>query len=294
MGAACHAGWLTAAILVLLCLHLGPGSVVAQEGVDAGAQRAALRAMLDTESRLLRLDQQAYLEAREQERSARGDLEGATAELDAVLATRVGSGQQLGVAELESLEVQRAVAGATAEIVSSRVEQLRQSILERNRRLSGLRQELGRFGGPAAGGDPITGRWSVTLASPRQSGLFELRLQGAVITGTYVMDTAAPSLDSSLGLTAGVAGAGSVRGTYLNGNVRLERIDQRRGLDGVLEGEVDASLGLMRGFYSPSELSSGGAGGAGWTGLRISTEVTGDLLDTSGDASGDDAEGEQR
>jgi len=240
---------------------------------EDAAQAAALRAMLETEKELMHRDRQDYAAAREQERSAVEEVEEATQNLDAALAGTAADSLET----LESLDVRRRVARATAEIFSSRAEELRRNLLERTRHLATLEGRLARFAGILDASDPITGRWSVTIASPRQSGTFQLRLDGTVVSGTYEMEGGR---------------RGSVRGTYVGKMLRIERIDTSRGLDGVLEGEVEVELGLARGFYSPTLLSEGGPGGAGWTGVRVSTEFDREEPSETADVGG--IEGESR
>jgi hypothetical protein len=220
-------------------------------GVWAPAVQAAqgLEAEVRVEERLLAADLRAYQEAREQERGALAELEEATARLDAALsapAPRSG--------DAEDLDAERQVALAAAEVVARRVGELRRRLLERLRRGAALREEILRGAALPAPADPITGRWRVEVSSPREAGTFQLRLAGTVVEGTYSFDGGR---------------SGSLRGTYVGNRLSLDRLDGERGLDGLFEGTVDAAAGAVRGFWTPTRLSGGAPGGAGWSGVRV-------------------------
>jgi hypothetical protein len=217
-----------------------------------GEGGAGLEAQLRVEERLLADDLRAYGEARDQERQALSELEEVAARLDAAV-----SGLTPRLEDLEQIEIERAVAQAAAEVIGRRVADLRLRLLERVRRTAALRQELFQRAGLAAEADPISGRWRVEIGSPRQEGTFDLRLLGSVVEGTFAFEA---------GRT------GSLRGTYVAGRLRLERIDAQRGLDGTFEGSVDPATGVARGFWSPALLSDGGPGGAGWSAVRVREE----------------------
>jgi len=213
-------------------------------------QGVGLEAQLGLEEGLFADDLRAYQETREQERSALSDLEQVAARLDAVLASA-----EPRLADLEQIEVERAVAMAAVELLGRRVAELRLRLLERIRRAAALRQALLRGGAGPIPADPISGRWRIEISgTPRQEGTFELRLAGTVVEGTYAF--------------AG-GRSGSLRGTYVANRLSLERLDAERGLDGLFEGTVDPAAGVVRGFWSPTVLSGGGPGGAGWSGVRV-------------------------
>lgn len=243
-----------ALVLAAVCaLLVGPAGPAAAQDAEANAS-PGLRLLLEAEQRLIDSDRLAYLEAREQERTAWEDLEAATADLDASLSGTRISGDEGEADDLAALETRREVAQAALSIVSRRVEHLRQSLLASSRRLQALRGELIRSVNRGGTGQGITGRWSITLASPRSTGTFWLRREGSTVRGTYRMDNGKQ---------------GTLLGTYSGSVLRLERMDSQRGLDGRFEGTVEEGLGVVRGFYNPTLLTGDGPGSSGWSGVRL-------------------------
>jgi hypothetical protein len=106
--------------------------------------------------------------------------------------------------------------------------------------------------------DPITGRWRVKIASPPTTALFELQLTGTLVSGTFLLENERGE----------AAAAGSLRGTYAGGQLRLERVDTAGGVAGTYLGSVDAASGRASGLWSPRELSDGGPGITGWSAER--------------------------
>jgi hypothetical protein len=226
------------------------GLLLAGAALCGEAQGASdLEAQLRVEEHLLAADLVEYQEAREQERSALSDLEAVAARLDAVL-----SGPAPRLDDLEQIDAERAVAEAAVEVVGHRASELRLRILERVRRAAALRQEVLRGTALPGLADPITGRWRVEISAPRQEGTFDLRLAGTVVEGSFAF---------------GEGRSGSLAGTYVGNRLRLERLDAERGLDGIFEGTVDPAAGVVRGFWTPTLLSGGAPGGAGWSAVRV-------------------------
>lgn len=233
-------------LLCGLCAFLSAAAGAAQE------EGAALRSQLEIEEKLLAQEVQAYQQAREQQEEAQEAVREASRLLDEAV-----SRSPLDLDELDRLAIERVVAEAAARIFAQRVDEIQARILERARRAQVLRQELNRYAqGPAAPADPVSGRWRVQMTSPSQEGIFDLRLAGTVVEGSFRFEDGRN---------------GSLRGSYVGDRLHLERIDSERGLDGVFEGTVDPALGVARGFWSPSLLSGGGPGGAGWSAVRTSS-----------------------
>lgn len=232
--------------LFAFLLFLLAGAAAAQQ---EGA--ASLRAQLEVEEKLLVREIQAYQAVREQQEEAREAVREASRLLDEAV-----SQSTLDVDELDRLALERMVAEAAARIFAQQVDEVQGRILEGARRTQLLRRELNRWAQGPTPTDPISGRWRVQMTSPPQEGLFELRLTGTVVEGGFRFEEGR---------------SGSLRGTYVGDRLRLERIDSERGLDGVFEGTVDPALGVARGFWSPSLLSGGGPGGAGWSAVRTSS-----------------------
>ncbi len=240
-----HAAWAFVTVFVLF----------ASPALAAGEAAAALKREIDVEERLLADALRAYAEARDQEKPALAGVAAAAARFDEAVARASTTPE-----DLDRLAAERAVAEAAAGIVTRRVDNLRTSIAGHLRRSRALRVELTRVSAEQPPGrDPISGRWRIEISAPPETGIFDLKLDGAQVSGSFSL--------------AG-GRAGSLKGTYAGGRLRLERIDTQRGPDGIFEGNVDAALGTVRGFWSPSILADGGPGGSGWSGVRVATEPT--------------------
>lgn len=213
------------------------------------SSRAALSAQLLVDTRVLAETLRAFGEARAQEKAAQTALITAENRQDLALIQASSTPEQLQRAEQE-----RAVAAAALAVLADRSQNLRQQLLFLAQRMAAARAELGRLA-PLTGlePDPISGRWQVAISSPPQSGIFELRLDGAQVTGTFQLDSGR---------------SGSLSGTFAGGRLRLQRTDNQRGFDGLFDGSVDATLGTVRGFYSPADLAAGEPAGSGWSGVR--------------------------
>lgn len=240
--------------LVLLLVAATLGLALAQQPTPPAPvpaespARAQIETDLRLERRLLTLDLAAYRQARERERSARARVDEVSGRLDQALA-----GDAVTLGTLEGLHDELSVARAAAQTASERVDYQLLRLQDRLRQIGFLESELGgRQGGRA---DPVTGRWRVRVAPPDQPGVFSLRLDGAVVTGSYRMDGGA---------------SGSFRGT-LSGNVlRMERIDSVRGFDATFTGTV--VNGRISGIWTATELASGEAAQGAWTAVRESEQ----------------------
>jgi len=67
-----------------------------------------------------------------------------------------------------------------------------------------------------------------------------MRFDGTLVTGTYHFSN---------------GDYGSVRGTYANHFLKLERIEARRGFDGTLEGAHDPESGVIQGVWQTIDLT---------------------------------------
>ena len=63
--------------------------------------------------------------------------------------------------------------------------------------------------------------------------------------------------------------AGSLRGTFVDNTVRLERIDARSGFDSTLVGLVDTAGGRISGTWQANEVGSGEPAAGQWTAVRL-------------------------
>ena len=98
----------------------------------------------------------------------------------------------------------------------------------------------------------IAGRWQVQILPQNVSGVFDLRLDGTVVSGTYQIGTS----------------KGSWRGTFVDNSVHLERIDAKGGFDSIFAGTFDPATQTIRGAWTANELASGGPTRGDWTATR--------------------------
>jgi hypothetical protein len=236
--------------LALCLLLLLPAGISAQEpttGTSAGvtASPSAAQTELRLERSLLSLDLVSYNEARERARRAQQSVNDVLTRLDQALA-----GDSVSLATLEALQDDLDAARAAARITEDRLSGHLQRIQERLRR-------IGLLDGGAAGAqraaDPLTGRWRVAVLPQNATATFDLRLNGTVVSGSYQVDGGS---------------AGSFRGTYAGGTLRLERIDARGGFDSVWEGTV--TNGRITGTWMANQLATGQPNRGDWTAVRES------------------------
>lgn len=215
--------------------------------VAASAQEEAFRFQVETElkleRRLLTLDLVAYKEARAREQRARDQLAAVVARLDQSLA-----GDSLALGVLEGLRDELTATREGVRIAGERVDEEVRRLQERLRRIGFLEGELGTR---EAARDPISGRWRVRIEPPETVGTFELRLAGTVVTGTYQLNGGT---------------SGSLKGTFISGKLRLERLDSSRGFDSVFEGTLAGNA--LSGTWTANELATGQPTRGQWTASR--------------------------
>lgn len=208
------------------------------------AYRAQVQTQLRLESSLLALDLASYREARDREVGARARVTEVAGRMDQALA-----GDTVALGNIEALHDELSAAREAASTAAQRVEERLVRLEERLRRIGFLEGEVGAR--VPARPDPVSGRWRVRILPQNAAGTFNLRLSGAVVTGTYTLD--------------GIS-SGSFRGTYTGNTLRLERIDERRGFDSTFVGTVGA--GQIQGIWLLNELATGGPSRGDWTATR--------------------------
>lgn len=222
-------------------------------GAGTAGEPDLLETSLRVEERLLAADLQAYAAGERRQREAWARLEEVRARLDDRLQARDAT-----LRELEELEARLAAAWEGAQTAAMETAELRRRIYERMRRMRILQEEiLAVRSRVEPKDDPISGRWRVEVNPGGATGVFHLQLHGALVQGSYEMDG---------------GGRGSLRGTYVAGTLRLDRIDAQRGFDSIFEGRVDGSRGEIVGFWQPTLLSPGGVAGGEWTAFKMANE----------------------
>lgn len=242
------------AVLAFHCLLvplLAAGTLPAQTAQEPSrpAAPAQLQSDLQLERKLLALDLVGYREARTREQSTLQAVGEAMQQLDQALA-----GDSLALGTLETLFDNLSVARAASQIAAERVDWQIQRLQDRMRRISFLE---GEAGGRSLRNDSIAGRWQVQILPQNLSGTFDLRLDGTVVSGNYAVQGGA---------------SGSLRGTFVDNRLRLERIDSRGGFDSIFLGTFDPATGRIAGSWTANELASGQPSRGDWSAVRAGAQ----------------------
>ena len=232
-------------ILVLALLPLAARAQEASTLPDASGQ-SQLQTELRLERRLLSLDLVTFNEIRERERRARERVNGVLDVLDETMA-----GDSLSLGGLETLHDELSTAREAARTAEGRLDAHLERLQERLRRIGLLEAESA--GGGVRQLDPVSGRWRVTILPQSLTAIFDLRLNGTVVSGTYQVAGSTP---------------GSFRGTYSGARLRLERIDSEGGFDSVWEGIVGENT--ISGAWQSNQLVTGQPTRGDWTAVRES------------------------
>lgn len=235
---------LLAVVLALAAALNLPAPALAQD------LRPFLETQLEMERQLLADDLRQYAAARERQKNESAAVEELLAGIDEQI-----EGGTVTLGDLEQRERELAAAQLALTGAEQLAATLRQRILDHLRRTALLGTSLEAQGqSPGLRIDPLSGPWRLTLQPGNHTGLLRLRLNGAVVSGEYELDG-----DSQ----------GSLRGTYSGGKLRLERVDGLRGLDSVLNGELDPARRQIDGTWTAVVLSSGGPASGTWTAVKV-------------------------
>lgn len=234
-----------AALLILLFAVALAGPGLAQTATAPSVSRPEIETDLQLERKLLALDLVGYREARDREQRARASVSEAMTRLDQAL-----SGASLALGTLETLFDDLSAARAATQIAAERLDWQIQNLHERMRRISFLEGELG---GRGVRNESIAGRWQVQVQPSGDTGILDIRVDGTVVSGTYSM-------------TGGAQG--SLRGTFVENRLRLDRIDARGGYDSVFLGIFDPAAQRITGSWTATELATGQPNRGEWTAVR--------------------------
>jgi hypothetical protein len=135
-------------------------------------------------------------------------------------------------------------------------QQLRQGIASRRTHLEQVELEVRRLEGSAqVQADDLSGKWNVIIEPGGLRGQFEVRLDGTLVNGTYQLSG---------------GWKGSLRGTFIGGNLRLERIDTQLGFAATYLGRLAGPEGDRRleGSWEATNLAAGMPASGTWVGRR--------------------------
>ena len=234
LGAAC----------LLITLSIVPASL-------AQAPARILEISFLLEAKMLEADSDRYTEAREREVAAWGILSRLNASMDELLADPQISPDRVRQHDFDlSASLESAIARARDSAAH------RRQIILRMERLFELGAEFERQRDRAlVKTSDLEGFWRVELTSYPALGLLEFRFDGTLVTGTYRFSN---------------GDSGSLRGTYANHFLKLERIEASRGFDGTMEGQHDPETGWIQGTWQSALQSGEEARYGDWTAQKLS------------------------
>ncbi|MEM7048223.1 MAG: hypothetical protein AAF604_01130 [Acidobacteriota bacterium] len=223
-------------------------ALVASAPLTAQNARSVNGALLELEEQLLQSDATALREQRRSLQTARQQIEEREERLASALV-----GELPPRAELDRLRQALVESRAAAAEAQEAFDRLWWRIEGRLDRMVALRSNLGQVDDRLREVTPAYGRWLINVQPEDLSGTFRLRQNGAVVTGTY---------------TLGDGSAGSLRGTFVDGELELERVDRSLGFDRIFLGRLSTTGNEIEGTWQPTTLSDGGPGGGTWTARR--------------------------
>jgi hypothetical protein len=209
-----------------------------------------LRVQADIEKRLLVSDFASLERITEQLRSATDRM----MRLSDDLLRAQREGEDAGSFNARSADLRKAET-EVGELTAS-AQQLRATIAARRGYLEQVQQEVKQLENKGeVAKDDLSGRWSVAIDPGGIDGTFDLTLDGTIVTGVYQLSG---------------GWKGSLRGTFVGGNVRLERIDAQLGFVAVYTGRLVVRGGERRleGTWEATNLAAGMAASGSWVGRR--------------------------
>ncbi len=230
---------------VLLALIVGAGGAQARDPVVE-----SLRVQMEVERRLLASDVASVERVQELLRAATermvrlGD--------DLVRAQR--EGEEPAVLNARAADLRKSE-GEVLDLVAQ-AQQLRATIAARRDYLEQVAAEIRRLEeGAGTSQDELSGRWLVSIEPGALKGTFDLRLDGTVLSGLYQLSG---------------GWRGSLRGTFIGGTVRLERIDAQLGFVATYTGRLvtRGSEKRLEGTWEATNLAGGMPVSGTWVGQR--------------------------
>ncbi len=221
-------------------------SAVVALGADAVAD--GIRADLIRERRRLSTDSRALADTTRRLEAASSEL--ATA---ARAVSEAASHNEIGVEEVARREDLLASSEQEVRSLLDRRRILAERVIERRRSIALLEADLQTKRTP----DGLSGRWSVLLDPGDQKGVFRIRLDGTIVAGEYMLEG---------------GDTGSLRGTLVNGRLRVERVDSKKGFSTVYFGSVARDGLSIAGTWEATTFGTGGPASGRWRAVRDEEE----------------------
>jgi hypothetical protein len=163
-------------------------------------------------------------------------------------------GEDLGSFTARSADLSRAE--SEVGMLTSTAQQLRLTVGGRRAYIEQVQNEIRRMEQAAqVAGDELSGRWTVAIEPGALTGVFDLRLDGTIVTGVYQLSG---------------GWKGSLRGTLIGSDVRLERIDAQQGFVAVYTGRLvtRANEKQLEGTWDATNLAAGMPASGNWVARR--------------------------
>jgi len=234
------------AIVATVCLL----AAVSASGQGRDPVLETLRTQLEIEKRTIALELTKLERVQELLRDASDRL----LRLSSDLLRAQREGEEAGKLAERSIDVARAEAEVNELIALG--QQLRQGVTGRRTHIEQIEIEVRRLEESAqVQADELTGKWNVNVEPGGLRGTFDLKLEGTLVNGTYQLSG---------------GWKGSLRGTFIGGNVRLERIDAQLGFVATYSGRMAWREGERRleGTWEATNLAAGMPVSGNWVGRR--------------------------
>ncbi len=237
-------------VFVVAALAFAPAALAD----DSDPVLEVFRIQADVEKRLLTADLASLDRIQAQMRTAADRL----MRLGDDLLRAQRDGEDVGSLNARSSDLRHAE--SEVEDLIAAAQQLRTSIVARRGYLEQVQIEIERMqeATPAVN-DELTGRWNVAIEPGGLKGNFDLRLDGTIVTGVYQLSG---------------GWKGSLRGTFIDNSVHLERIDTQQGFVATYDGRLVVRGGEKRleGSWQATNLAAGLPGAGTWVGRRESKQ----------------------
>ena len=203
-----------------------------------------IRADLARERRRLTADSRALADTTRRLESAASELASAGRAV-----SEAASRNDVGVEEVARREDLLSASEQEVRSLLDRRRILAERVIERRRSIALLEADLVT----KRTSDGLTGRWSVLLEPGEQKGVFRIRLDGTIVTGEYTLEG---------------GDTGSLRGTLVNGRLRVERVDSKKGFSTVYFGSLARDGQSIAGPWEATTFGTGGPGSGRWRAIR--------------------------
>jgi hypothetical protein len=223
----------------------------------------ALELSFALETKLFESAFQRYVTARDEEKKALSVLVDLAEKTDLAIVAQ-------NLDDQGSWAVEEKLVSARSEFLSAsiRAADHRRTIYRHVERLTELGMVIGQHRDRSlVKTEQLDGRWRIDLTPSNEFGLMDLHLDGTMVTGTFRLSSGAQ---------------GSIRGTYVNHRLRLERVDTQMGYDMTLTGVHDLETGEIGGIWNATGPTNVGGSAGGESTLLNEIRDKSNPLDGSG------------